>query len=82
MLLLSRDFSKPKLTTDSINLLSFTRFEKNMRDTGTLYVFIGKEICEGVEVLEAVVSLIKEFGDIFLDELQKVCHRYEIFNTR
>ena len=72
MLLSSRDFSKPKPTGDNNNILSLTRFKEEMRDTGTLYVLIGEEISEGVEVLEAAVSLIKEFGDVFPDELPEV----------
>ena len=40
-----------------------------MRDTGTLYVLIGKEVSEEVQIPKAVVSLIEEFRDIFLDEL-------------
>ena len=36
-----------------------------MRDTGTFYVLIGKEVSEDVQILEAAVSLIKEFGDVF-----------------
>ena len=40
-----------------------------MRDKGTLYVLIDKEVSEEVKFLEAAVSLIKEFGDVFSDEL-------------
>ena len=69
MLLPSRDVDKPKSMGDSTNLLSLARFEEEMRDTGTLYVLIGKEVSEEVEIPEAVVSLIEEFHDIFLDEL-------------
>ena len=36
---------------------------------GALYVLIGKEISKVVEVPEAAISLIKEFGDVFSDEL-------------
>ena len=69
VLLLSRDFGKPKPTEDSFNLLSLERFKKEMKDTGTLCVLISKEISEGVKVPEAVVSLIKKFGDVFPNEL-------------
>ena len=71
MLLPSRDFGKPKPTRDSTNLLSLVRFEKEMRDTGTFYVLIGKKISEGVDIPEAAVSLVKEFGDVFPEELPK-----------
>ena len=54
---------------DSINLLSLARFEDEIRDTSTLYVLVGKEISGEVEIPEAAVSLIKEFSDVFLDEL-------------
>ena len=40
-----------------------------MRDTGTLYILIGKEVSEEVQAPEAAILLIKEFGDVFLDEL-------------
>ena len=36
---------------------------------GTLYVLIGKEVNEEAKALEEAVSLIMEFGDVFLDEL-------------
>ena len=68
MLLPSRDVSKPKSTGDSTNLLSLVRFEEEMRDTGTFYVLIGKEINNGVEILEATVTLVKEFRDVFPEE--------------
>ena len=71
VLLSSRDFGKPKPTRDSTNLLSIARFEEDMRDTGTLYVLISKEISEEVKFPEAAVSLIKEFGDVFPDELSE-----------
>ena len=69
VLLPSKDFGKPKPTGDITNLLSRVRFEEEMRDMGTLYVLIGKEISEGVGVPKTTVSLVKEFGDVFLDEL-------------
>ena len=66
MLLPSRDFGKPKPTGDSTNLLSLTRFEEEMRDTGTFYVLIGKEVSKGVDILEASVSLVKRvWGCVF-----------------
>ena len=68
MLLLSRDFSKPKPTRNSTNLLSLVRFEEEMRDTGTFYVLIGKEINNRVEIPEATVTLVKEFRDVFPEE--------------
>ena len=69
VLLSSKDVGKPKYTGDSTNLLSLVRFEEEMRDTSTLYVLIGKEVSEAVKILEKAVSLIKEFDDVFLDEL-------------
>ena len=65
----SRDVGKPKPTGDSTNLLSLMRFEEVVRDTSTLYVLIGKEVSEVAKVPEEAVSLIKEFGDVFPDEL-------------
>ena len=46
--LLSKDVDKSKPTRDSTNLLSLARFKEEMRDTGTLYVLIGKEVNEEV----------------------------------
>ena len=69
VLLPSKDVDKSKPTRDNTNFLSLARFEEEMRDTGSLYVLIGKEISEEVKIPEAAVSLIKEFGDVFLDEL-------------
>ena len=48
VLLPSRNFSKPKPTGDSTNLLSFTRFKEEMKDTGIFYVLIGKEVSDEV----------------------------------
>ena len=69
MLLLSRDFGKPKPTKDSTNLLPFARFEEEIRDTSMFYVLIGKEVSEGVEISEAAVLLVKEFRDVFPEAL-------------
>ena len=68
VLLPSKDVGKSKPTRDSTNLLSLTRFEEEIRDTGTLYVLIDKELSEEVKITEAAVSLIKEFGDVFPNE--------------
>ena len=40
-----------------------------MKDTGMFYVLIGKEVSKEVKILEEAISLIKEFGDVFPDEL-------------
>ena len=64
MLLPSRDFGKPKPTRDNTNLFSLAKFEEKMRDTRMFYVLIGKEVSEGVDIIEAAMSLIKEFGDV------------------
>ena len=37
------------------------RFKEDIRDTGTFYVLIGKEISKGVEIPEAAVSLVLAF---------------------
>ena len=69
VLLQSRDFGKPKPTGDNTNLLSLARFKEAIKDTGTFCILIGEEISEGVEIPEAVISLVKEFDDVFLGEL-------------
>ena len=65
----NKDIDKSKPTRDSANLLSLARFEEKMRDTSTLYFLIGKEVSEEVQIPKAEVSLVKEFGDVFPDEL-------------
>ena len=69
VLLPSRDVGKPKLIGHSTNLLSLMRFEEEVRDMGILYVLISKEVSEEAKAPEEAVSLIKEFGNAFLDEL-------------
>ena len=51
MLLPSRDFGKPKPTRDSTNLLSLTRFEEEIRDTGTFCFLIGMGLVKGFTFL-------------------------------
>ena len=82
MLLPSRDFGKPKPIRDSTNLLSLTRFQEEMRDMGTFYVLIGKEISERVDIPEAVILLVKEFGDVFPKEYRRGYHICGIVSTR
>ena len=69
VLLPSRDVNKFKHTGDSTNLLSLTRFKEEMRDTGTIYVLLGKDAGEEIKIPKAAVSFIEEFGDIFPNEL-------------
>ena len=76
VILPSKDFGKPKPTGDCINLLSLARFEKEMRDTCTSYVLIGKEVSDEVQIPEATVSLVKEFGMCFWKSCQRGYHLY------
>ena len=69
VLLPSRDIGKPKPTRDSTNLLSLAQFEEEVRDTGLMYVLVGKEASKGVEILKAAISFVNEFSDVFPDEL-------------
>ena len=69
VLLPSRNVSKSKSIGDNTNLLSLARFEDEMKGTWTLYVLIGNDYSEEVKIPEETVSLIKEFGDVFLNEL-------------
>ena len=71
VLLLSKDISKSKPTRYNTNLLSLARFKKEMRDTGTLYALIRKEVSEEVQIPEAPVLSVKEFGYVFPDEFSK-----------
>ena len=40
-----------------------------MRDTGTIYVLIGKDAGEQNTAPKAAVSLVEEFSDVFSDDL-------------
>ena len=58
VLLPSKDIGKSKPTKDNTNSLSLARFEEEMRDTGTLYVLIRKEVSEKIQIPKVAVSLI------------------------
>ena len=68
VLLPSRDFGKPKPIEGITNISSLTRFEEEMRDTGTFHVLIGKEVSKEVQIPETIISLVKEFEDVLLEE--------------
>ena len=53
----SRDICKPKPIRDSTNLLSLAQFEEEVRDTGLLYVSVGKKTSKEVEILEAIAKI-------------------------
>ena len=82
VLLPSKDLHTSKPTGGSTNLLSLARFEEDMRDTGTIYVLIGKDAGEENTVPEAAVSLVEEFCDVFPDDLPDGFHLYVTSSTK
>lgn len=50
-------------------LLTVSQFEDQLEQGGEVFVLIGKEVAEDSEIPEAMIPLIKEFFDVFPDEL-------------
>ena len=64
--------SHGKHVEGSTRLLSLTRFEKEMQESGVVYALVSKEV-EPKEaqmiVPEVVLPIVEEFGDVFPEEL-------------
>nr|GEX71966.1 hypothetical protein [Tanacetum cinerariifolium] len=50
-------------------LLTLSQFEDELEMGDDIFVLIGKEVAEDSEVPEAMIPLLEEFIDVFLDEL-------------
>nr|GEY66165.1 putative reverse transcriptase domain-containing protein [Tanacetum cinerariifolium] len=63
--------NKPKeIVSKSIGaLLTLSQFEEELEVGDDVFVLIGKEVAEDSEIPKTVIPLLKEFSDIFPDEL-------------
>ncbi|KAI9187093.1 hypothetical protein LWI28_024339 [Acer negundo] len=69
MLLPSKPSEKIKAHSDTTNLLSYAKFELEIKEVETVYVLMGKETQADMEVPSVAVPLISEFADVFPEEL-------------
>ncbi|KAI9160383.1 hypothetical protein LWI28_007632 [Acer negundo] len=69
VLLPSKPSEKIKAHGDNTNLLSYAKFELEIKEVETVYVLMGKETQADMEVPSAAASLISEFADVFQEEL-------------
>ncbi|KAI9174135.1 hypothetical protein LWI28_012455 [Acer negundo] len=69
VLLPSKPSEKIKAHSDTTNLLSYAKFELEIKEVETVYVLMGKETQADMEVPSAAAPLISEFADVFLEEL-------------
>ena len=69
VLLPSSPTEKMRAHGDNTNLLSYAKFELEVKETDTVYVLVGKETTADLEVPKAAAPLISEFADVFPDEL-------------
>ena len=63
--------SKPVKQGASANMLSLAKFEEELQDSDVVFALVGKEISEEVVIPEVAASLIREFQDVFPEELPK-----------
>lgn len=63
--------SKPNepVPRTSGTLLTLNQFEDELEAEGEIFVLLGKEVAKEVEIPEAMVPLLKEFADVFPNEL-------------
>ncbi|KAI9185616.1 hypothetical protein LWI28_008856 [Acer negundo] len=69
VLLSSKPSEKIKAHSDTTNLLSYAKFELEIKEVETVYVLMGKETQADMEVPSAAAPLISEFADVFPEEL-------------
>ncbi|KAI9180702.1 hypothetical protein LWI28_007365 [Acer negundo] len=69
VLLSSKPTEKSKLPRDNANLLTYAKFELELEESEMVYVLVGKETSDELEVPEATAPLISKFGDVFPEEL-------------
>ncbi|KAK4837490.1 hypothetical protein QYF36_005913 [Acer negundo] len=69
VLLPSKPSEKIKAHSDTTNLLSYAKFELEIKEVETVYVLMGKETQADMEVPSAAAPLISEFADVFSEEL-------------
>ncbi|GJR75541.1 putative nucleotidyltransferase, ribonuclease H [Tanacetum coccineum] len=63
--------NKPKevITKPTGTLLTLSQFEDELEMGDDIFLLIGKEVAEDSEIPEAMIPLLEEFSDVFLDEL-------------
>ncbi|GJZ59325.1 putative reverse transcriptase domain-containing protein [Tanacetum coccineum] len=63
--------NKPKelVNKPTSTLLTLSQFQDELDMGGDVFVLIGKEVAKDSEILEAIIPLLEEFFDVFLDEL-------------
>ncbi|KAJ9542127.1 hypothetical protein OSB04_028633 [Centaurea solstitialis] len=63
--------SKPKelVVKPSGTLLTLAQFDEELGSVESVFMLIGKEVAEEVKVPDSMVPLLKEFDDVFPDEL-------------
>ncbi|KAI9174834.1 hypothetical protein LWI28_023368 [Acer negundo] len=69
VLLPSKPSEKIKAHSNTTNLLSYAKFELEIKEVETVYVLMGKETQADMEVPSAAAPLISEFADVFPEEL-------------
>ncbi|KAK9135530.1 hypothetical protein Syun_014860 [Stephania yunnanensis] len=65
----AKDPEEVKPTKESSSLLSLARFEDELQDSEVVYILMGKEVDRDIDVPEAAISIVKEFCDVFPDEM-------------
>ncbi|KAK9140155.1 hypothetical protein Scep_009836 [Stephania cephalantha] len=65
----AKDPEEVKPTKESSSLLSLARFEDALHDSEVVYILMGKEVDRDVDVPEAAIPIVKEFCDVFPDEM-------------
>ncbi|GJU68376.1 putative nucleotidyltransferase, ribonuclease H [Tanacetum coccineum] len=63
--------NKPKevVSKPTGTLLTLSQFKDELEIGDDVFMLIGKEVAEDSEIPEAMIPLLKEFSDVFLDEL-------------
>ncbi|KAK9088910.1 hypothetical protein Scep_027992 [Stephania cephalantha] len=69
VLIPAKDPEEVKPTKDSSSLLSLARFEYELQDFEVVYILMGNELDRYVDVPEAAIHIVKEFCDVFPDEM-------------
>ncbi|KAK9083317.1 hypothetical protein Scep_029788 [Stephania cephalantha] len=65
----AKDPKEVKPTKESSSLLSLARFEDALQDSEVVYILIGNEVDRDVDVPEAAIPIVKEYCDVFPDEM-------------
>ncbi|KAK9118586.1 hypothetical protein Scep_016679 [Stephania cephalantha] len=65
----AKDPEEVKPTKESSSLLSLARFEDALHDFEVVYILMGNEVDRDVDVPEAAIPIVKEFCDVFPDEM-------------